>query len=176
MTVASPGLSLNGNHANMTIMLIIQEAQPTLNWPCVATPWDSTVQGAEPKSDNNSNPSPNPMIVKAHNKTLRDLNSIDHSDFGSPSRMWKNVRFLHGVILLAIIRGWIKASYSVMPLRKKICYNKLLRKYVKTEDKTRNKRTSANSFSVSGCYIIDLIHLSLRILYASYAWYYRLQR
>ena len=90
--------------------------------------------------------------------------------------MWKNVRFLHGVILLAIIQGWIKAPYSVMPLRKKICYNKLLRKYVKTEDKTRNKRTSANSFSVSGCYIIDLIHPSLRILYASHAWYYRLQR
>jgi hypothetical protein len=83
ITVANPGLSLNGNHANMTIMLMIQEAQPTLNWPCVATPWDNTVQGAEPKSDNNNNPSPNPMTVKEHSKTLSDLNSIDHSDLAA---------------------------------------------------------------------------------------------
>ena len=83
MTVASPGLSFSGNHANMTMRLIIQEAQPTLNCPCVATPWDNTVQGAEPKSDNNSNPSPNPMLVKAHSKTLRDFNSIDQSDLAA---------------------------------------------------------------------------------------------
>ncbi|QEH48581.1 hypothetical protein FXN57_02065 [Aggregatibacter actinomycetemcomitans] len=62
ITVASPALSLSGNHANITIKLIMQDAQPTLNCPCNATPCDNTVQGAELKSESNSKPSP--MMIR----------------------------------------------------------------------------------------------------------------
>jgi len=83
MTVASPGLSFNGNHANITIKLIIHDAQPTLNCPCSATPCDNMVQGAEPKSERSNNASPNPMTLKDKSNTQKDLGSNTQKDFAA---------------------------------------------------------------------------------------------
>jgi hypothetical protein len=83
MTVASPGLSFNGNHANITIELIIHDAQPTLNSHRNATPCDNMVQGAEPKSERSNNASPNPMTLKDKSSMLNDFGSNAQRDFAA---------------------------------------------------------------------------------------------
>ncbi|WP_205773965.1 hypothetical protein [Aggregatibacter actinomycetemcomitans] len=58
----------------------MHDTRLTLNYHRSATPWDNTVQGAEPKSESNSKPSSKPITIKESTNTPNETGSNDQRD------------------------------------------------------------------------------------------------